>query len=76
MNGSNFLVKRGFLPLLCDIFVLAKVLVIQSCLCILYAYGRYINSNLGYVICSTHNNLILINFGYVAGLYFYTYLCI
>ena len=35
----------------------------------LYAYGRYINSNLGYVICSTHNNLILINFGYVAGLY-------
>ena len=29
----------------------------------LYAYGRYINSNLGYVICSTHNNLIMINFG-------------
>ena len=42
----------------------------------LYAYGRYINSNLGYVICSTHNNLIMINFGYVAGLYFYTYLCV
>ena len=42
----------------------------------LYAYGRYINSNLGYVICGTHNNLILINFGYVAGLYFYTYLCV
>ena len=35
----------------------------------LYAYGRYINSNLGCGICSTHSNLILINFGYVAGLY-------
>ena len=27
MNGSNFLVETGFLPLLYDIFVLAKVLV-------------------------------------------------
>ena len=36
----------------------------------LYAYGRYINSNLGCVICSTHSNLILINFGYVVDLYF------
>ena len=30
MNGSNFLVKTGFLPLLYDLFVLAKVLVIKS----------------------------------------------
>ena len=35
----------------------------------MYVYGRYINSNLGCGICSTHSNLILINFGYVAGLY-------
>ena len=34
----------------------------------LYAYGRYINSNLGCVICSTHSNLILINTGYVVTL--------
>ena len=34
----------------------------------LYAYGRYINSNLGCVICSTHSNLILINTGYVVAL--------
>ena len=33
MNGSNILVKTGFLPLLYDIFVLAKVLGIQSYLC-------------------------------------------
>ena len=30
MNGSNFLVETGFLPLLYDLFVLAKVLVIKS----------------------------------------------
>ena len=35
----------------------------------LYAYGRYINSNLGCGICSTHSNLILINFSHVVGLY-------
>ena len=29
MNGSNFLVKTGFLPLLYDMFVLAKVLVLK-----------------------------------------------
>ena len=39
----------------------------------LYAYGQYINSNFGYVICSTHSNLILINTGDVVALYFYTY---
>ena len=34
----------------------------------LYAYGRYVNSNLGYVICSTRSNLILFNTGYVVTL--------
>ncbi len=33
MNGSNFLVKTGFLSILYDILVLAKVLVIQYYLC-------------------------------------------
>ena len=33
MNRSNFIVKSGFLHILYDIFVLAKVLVIQSYLC-------------------------------------------
>ena len=33
MNGSKFPVKTGFLPLLYDLFVLAKVLVLQSYLC-------------------------------------------
>ena len=30
MNGSNFLVETGFLPLLYDLFVLANVLVHKS----------------------------------------------
>ena len=33
INGSNLLVKTGFLSILYDLFVLAKVLVIQSLLC-------------------------------------------
>ena len=32
LNGSNFLVKTGFWPILYDIFVLAKVLVLESLL--------------------------------------------
>ncbi len=32
MNRSSFIVKSGFLPILYDIFVLAKVLVIRSLL--------------------------------------------
>ena len=44
----------------------------------LYTCGRYINSNLWYVICSTHSNLILINTGYVAcgGSLFLHLLCV
>ena len=42
----------------------------------LYVYGRYINSDLGCAIFSTHSNLIQINFSYEATLYFYTYLCV
>ena len=34
----------------------------------IHADGRYINSNLGCAICSTHSNLILINLGYVLAL--------
>ena len=30
LNGSKFLVKTGFWPILYDIFVLAKVLVLES----------------------------------------------
>ena len=33
INGSDFLVKTGFLPILYDIIVLANVLVIKSHLC-------------------------------------------
>ena len=48
-------------------YICAKQSVSDSILS-LYAHGRYINSNFGCVICSTHSNLILINTGDVVAL--------
>ena len=74
MNGSKFPVKTGFLPLLYDLFVLAKVLVLQSYLCMPMDDIATLTSDVSSV--GTHSNLILTNFGCVVALYFSTSLCV